>query len=179
MKKFYAAAAALAMVVFAGAIATAPAGAAAAVVTCAKPSGFVTFTPGLSSTPAFQTTKFNLPVKGCTGSGGVKSGTSSGSSKGTKKSTCLSFATAGSQTTKVTIKWTPTSKGSSTASLATKVVPGAKGTITATVSGKITAGTFKGKTIKTEVKVVVPPGACTSKPLKKATLTGLAPLTIS
>ena len=44
---------------------------------------------------------------------------------------------------------------------------------------KISAGLFMGKTIRTKVKVTIPPGSCSdAKPLKKATLTGLAPLTI-
>jgi len=47
------------------------------------------------------------------------------------------------------------------------------------VSGKISAGMFVGKTLKTKVKITIPSGACTdAKPLKKATLTGLAAVTI-
>ncbi len=156
-------------------VASSPAGA-APLVTCAKPSGFVTFAPGLTMKPTIQTTKFNLPVKGCTGKGGVKSGTSTGSTKGKTKDTCLTFGGASSPKTTVNIKWN-TGK-ISTAALATKVVPGAKGVITATVSGKISKGPFVGKTIKTKVKVTLK-GACSNaSPLKKAVLTGLSPLTI-
>ena len=80
----------------------------------------------------------------------------------------------------MTIKWSPASKGSSTAALATTIVKGPKPNIIyATVSGKITKGAFKGKTIKTAVKVTYPSGSCTSKPLKTAKLTGTKPLTIS
>jgi hypothetical protein len=167
---------AMAVALMAPMLAAAPAGA-AAIVTCAKPSGSVTFTPGLSLVPTKQTTSFTLPIKGCTGTGGVKSGTSTGTTKGTTKDTCATFGKASSPKTTVTIKWN--TNATSTASLATVVVPGAKGVITATVSGKISKGLFVGKTIKTKVKVTLPAGSCTAKPLKKATLTGLAPLTIS
>ncbi len=157
-------------------IAASPAGA-TPIVTCAKPSGSVTFVPGLGKTPRIQTTKFNLPVKNCKGKGGVKSGSSKGSTKGTTKQNCTTFATAGKTVTKVTIKWN-TGK-TSTAKLTTKVA--AKGTaLVATVSGKISKGLFAGKVLKTKVKVTIPKTAkCTdAAPLKKATLTGLAPLTI-
>jgi hypothetical protein len=152
-----------------------PAGA-APLVTCAKPSGFVTFTPGLSNTPTIQTTKFNLPVKNCTGKGGVKSGKSVGSTKGTKKETCATFGSSPSTKTKVTITWNNGKKSISTLTTTIKIVSGG---ITATVTGKITSGTaFVGKTIKTKVKVTINKGACTTSKLTKATLTGLAPLTI-
>jgi hypothetical protein len=165
----------MAVALMAPVIAAAPAGA-AAIVTCAKPSGSVTFTPGLSATPKVQTTTFNLPVKGCKGTGGVKSGTSKGKTVGKTKDTCTTFAKAGATTTTVTITWD--TKQTSTAKLATKTAAGKNG-LTATVTGKISAGLFKGKTIKTKVAVTLK-GACSNaSPLKKAVLTGLAPLTIS
>jgi hypothetical protein len=167
---------AIAMMAPIGVLAAQPAGA-AAVLTCAKPSGFVTFTPGLGTTPKIQTTNFTLPVTGCKGTPGVTSGSSKGSSKGTKPQSCGTFASAGKTTTTVTITWN--NKKTSTASLATTIVPGAKGVITATVSGKVSKGLFVGKTVKTKVQVKLVSGACTDKsPLKKASLTGLAPLTI-
>jgi len=160
-----------------GVIAAGSAGAAAPLVQCLKPSGFVTFTLGLGTTPKIQTTTFSLPVKGCSGTGGVKSGTSSGKSVGKTKSTCGSLGTAPTTTT-VTIKWN--NGKSSTSTLKTTIVPGAPKTITATVVGKISKGLFLGKTIKTKVKVTIPAGTCTdAHPLKKATLTGLQALTIS
>jgi len=158
-------------------VVTAGPAAAAPIVTCAKPSGSVTFVPGLGTTKRIQTTKFSLPVKNCTGKGGVKSGSSTGSTKGTTKQNCATFATTGKTVTNVTIKWN--TKKTSTAKLTTAVK--AQGTaIVATVSGKITKGLFVGKILKTKVKVTIPKTAkCTDKaPLKKATLTGLAPLTI-
>ncbi len=152
-----------------------PAGA-ATLVTCAKPSGSVTFSPGLGATPKLQTTTFTLPIKGCKG-GGVTSGSSKGSAKGTTKSSCGTFASAGKEITKVTITWN--NKKTSTATLTTLVSISGKTGITATVSGKISAGMFVGKTLKTKVKITIPSGACTdAKPLKKATLTGLAAVTI-
>jgi hypothetical protein len=166
---------ALALMAPVGVAVAKPAGA-APIVTCAKPSGAVTFVPGLGTTKKIQTTKFNLPVKNCKGTGGVKSGTSTGSTKGTKPENCATFGSNPSGVkTKVTIKWN-TGK-SSVATLSTVVKP-APGGLTATVSGKITTGEFKGKTIKTKVKVTLK-GACSdANPLKKAVLTGLAPLTI-
>jgi hypothetical protein len=152
-----------------------PAGA-ATLLTCSPPSGSVSFSPGLTSKPAIQTTTFNLPIKGCKGTKGVTSGTSKGSSKGTKAQTCLTFAAAGNTSTTVTITWN--NKKTSSAKLATKIVKGAPNVITATVSGKITKGLFVGKTLKTTVKVTIPAGACTTKALKSAKLTGLKPVTI-
>ncbi len=149
---------------------------AATLVTCAKPSGSVGFVPGLGATPKIQTTTFTLPIKGCKG-GGVTSGSSKGSAKGTKPSSCGTFAAAGKTVTKVTITWN--TKKTSTATLTTLVSISGKTGITATVSGKISAGVFVGKTLKTKVQVTIPSGACTdAKPLKTATLTGLAPVTI-
>jgi hypothetical protein len=75
LKKCMGVATALALMAPVGVAVAKPAGA-AIIVKCAKPSGAVTFTPGLGKTKKIQTTKFNLPVKSCTGSGGVKSGTS-------------------------------------------------------------------------------------------------------
>ena len=149
---------------------------AATLVTCAKPSGSVTFIPGLGATPKLQTTTFTLPIKGCSG-GGVTSGSSKGSTKGTTKQSCGTFAAAGKTVTKVTITWN--TKKTSTATLTTLVSVAGKTGITATVSGKISAGLFVGKTLKTKVKVTIPTGVCTdAKPLTKATLTGLATVTI-
>jgi hypothetical protein len=156
---------------------TASGASAAPLVKCAKPKGSVTFKPGLGTTKKIQTTIFKLPVKNCTGKGGVKSGTSNGSAKGTKPENCATFGAAGKTVTKVTITWNTQKK--STAKLTTTVKP-ATGGLTATVNGKVTSGLFKGKTVKTKVKVTLQKGAiCTNaNPLKKATLTGLAPLTI-
>jgi hypothetical protein len=176
LKRVVGVASALALMAPIGLIAAAPAGA-AAIVTCQKPSGSVTFVPGLGKTPKIQTTKFTLPVKGCTGKGGVKSGTSVGSAKGTKKQNCTTFATAGKTVTNVTITW---NTGKKSVAKLTTTVGGSGGTLTATVNGKVTSGLFVGKTVKTKVKITLQKGAiCTdAHPLKKATLTGLAPLTI-
>jgi hypothetical protein len=149
---------------------------AATLVTCAKPSGSVTFVPGLGATPKIQTTTFTLPVTGCKG-GGVTSGSSKGSAKGTTPSSCGTFATASKTVTKVTITWN--TKKTSTATLTTIVSISGKTGITATVSGRISAGLFVGKTLKTKVGITIPKNVCTdAAPLKKATLTGLAPVTI-
>ena len=177
LKKFMGVATALALMAPAGIAMAKPAGA-AAVLTCAKPSGQVTFTPGIGTTAKIQTTKFTLPVTGCKGTAGFTKGTSKGSTKGTKPTNCANFGDVATQATKVTITWN--NGKTSTASLTTKIVPGKPGQITASVSGKITAGTaFKGKTIKTKVTVTLV-GKCEgSKVIKAAKLTGAAPLTIS
>jgi hypothetical protein len=175
LKRFAGLGLAVAMMAPVGVLAAQPAGA-AAIVTCAKPSGFVTFSPGLGTTPKIQTTSFSLPVKSCKGTGGVTSGTSAGKTKGTKPSSCAGLAT-GATKTNVTITWN--NKKTSSSTLSTSIVKGAPGVITASVTGKITKGLFLGKTIKTKVQVKLASGKCTdASPLKKATLTGLAPLTI-
>jgi len=177
LKKYLGVATALALMTPVGVIAAKPAGA-AVVLKCAKPSGSVNFKPGITPTPRIQTTSFTLPVKNCTGTAGFTKGTSSGSSKGTKKTSCATFAQAANQKTTVTITWNNGKK--STAKLGTTIVPGAPNTITAVVSGKITGGNaFVGKTIKTKVKVTIDLTCTASHPIKKATLTGIDPLTIS
>jgi hypothetical protein len=176
LKKVFGIGIAIALMTPIGVLAAQPAGA-ATVLTCAKPSGKVTFTPGLGSTPKIQTTSFSLPVTGCKGTPGVTSGTSKGSSKGTTKDTCASLG-SGATKTAVTITWI--NKKTSTSNLSTTVVKGAPGVLTATVVGKISKGLFVGKTLRTKVKITLQKGVvCTdAHPLKTATLTGLAPLTI-
>jgi hypothetical protein len=158
-------------------IAVAKPAAAAPVLTCAKPTGFVAFKPGLYATKKkIQTTTFSLPVKNCKGTAGYTSGTSKGSTKGTKAENCASFGAAGKTVTNVTITWN--NKKTSVAKLTTTVKVTSTG-ITATVNGKVTKGQFLGKVVKTKVAVTIPKGSCTdAKPLTKATLKGLAPLTI-
>jgi hypothetical protein len=175
MKKFYVFGMAIALMAPAVAMAQ-PAGA-ATVLTCAKPSGSVSFSPGITPTAKIQTTTFSLPVKSCKGTKGITSGTSKGKTVGKTKTNCANFSKAATQKTTVTITWN--NKKKSTASLATKIVPGKPGSITASVSGKISTGQFKGKTIRTKVTVTLK-GKCTAaKPIKQAVLTGAAPLTIS
>ena len=91
LKKFLGVATALALMAPVGVIAASPAGA-APLVTCAKPSGSVSFSPGYGATPKIQTTTFSLPIKNCTGKGGVKSGTSKGKTVGKTKQSCADFA---------------------------------------------------------------------------------------
>jgi hypothetical protein len=176
MKKVGIFAIAIALMAPGALIAAAPAGA-ATLVTCAAPSGSVAFVPGLGATPKIQTTVFTLPIKGCKG-GGVTSGSSKGSAKGTTKQTCVTFAAKGKTVTNVTITWN--TKKTSTAKLTTTVSTSGTNGITATVTGKITKGLFVGKTLKTKVKVTIPKTAkCTdAAPLKKASLSGLAKVTI-
>ena len=176
LKRVFGVGLAIAMMAPIGVLAARPASA-ATVLTCAKPSGKVTFVPGLGSTPKIQTTNFTLPVTACKGTPGVTSGTSKGSAKGTKPQNCTTFAQAGKTITNVTITWN--NKKTSVAKLTTTVTAAASG-ITATVVGKVTKGLFLNKTVKTKVKVTLQKGAiCTdAHPLKTATLTGIAPLTI-
>ncbi len=177
LKKFLGVATALALMAPVGVIAASPASA-AALVTCAKPSGSVSFSPGYGATPKIQTTTFSLPIKNCTGKGGVKSGTSKGKTVGKTKQSCADFAkNAANQKTNVTITW----NNHTTSKAALKTAITTKGSsLIATVSGKISSGAFKGKTAKTKVKVTLV-GTCgdDAHPLKKAKLAGLAPFTIS
>src|SRR5450432_1989260 len=82
---------ALAMLVPMGAISAAPSGAAAHLVSCKPPAGKLAITPGLGTTPKIQTVNIKLPLVGCTGTGGVKSGTSTGKSVGTAKTSFATF----------------------------------------------------------------------------------------
>jgi hypothetical protein len=174
-KRFAGVGLAIAMMAPIGVLSAQPAGA-AALVTCAKPSGSVTFTPGYGATPKIQTTTFKLPIKGCKG-GGVTSGTSAGKTVGKTKQSCADFAkNASNQTTNVTITWN--NKKTSTAALKTAITTSGSSLI-ATVSGKVSKGLFLGKLLKTKVKVTLK-GTCGSDahPLTQAVLTGLAPFTV-
>jgi hypothetical protein len=116
--------------------------------TCAKPSGTITITPGLTSTPTVQTINVNLPIKGCKG-GGVTSGTS----KGSIKTAAITTATfAGGKPVKLndTITWNNKQTSTFTANSSTKI---AGGVITATISGKVSKGLFVGSTVSTTVTV--------------------------
>src|SRR5580704_15311429 len=62
------------------AVLTAGPASAAGGTTCAKPTGSITISPGLTTTLTPQTISIALPIKACVG-GGVTSGTSHGSIK--------------------------------------------------------------------------------------------------
>jgi hypothetical protein len=174
LKRVMGVATALALMAPIGIAVAKPAGA-VPVLKCAKPSGSVTFKPGITSTAKIQTTTFSLPIKNCTGTKGFTSGTSTGKTVGKEPTNCSNFGDAATQATKVTIKWNNGKQ--STASLKTKIVPGAPGSLTASVSGKISKGAFTGKIVKTKVTVTLK-GNCTSTPITKAVLKGVAALTI-
>jgi hypothetical protein len=176
LKKLYGLGLAVALMAPIGVLTANPASA-ATVLTCAKPSGTVTFTPGISPTPRIQTTTFRLPVTACHGTAGYTSGTSAGKTVGKTKTNCANFGQAATQKTPVTITWNNGKK--SVASLGTTIVPGAPGSLTASVSGKISSGAFLGKTIKTKVTVTLKGNCTAAKPITQAVLKGVAPLTIS
>ena len=85
MKKVWVFGMAIAMMAPLAVVASAPAGSAAHLVSCKPPAGKLAITPGLGDTPKIETVNIKLPLVGCTGTGGVKSGTSTGKSVGTAR----------------------------------------------------------------------------------------------
>ena len=139
---------------------------------CAKPSGKITITPGLTTVKKVQTIVINLPVKTCKG-GGVTSGTN----KGSIVTAPINVATfAAGKPVKLNSKITWNTKKTSTwnASATTKIVGTA---ITSTIKGKVTAGLFKGSAVTTVVGVKLgTPGA--GGAIKTLIVTGKAPFAI-
>jgi hypothetical protein len=149
-----------------------PAGAAAG-TTCAKPSGTITISPGLTSKLTPQTITVVLPVKACVG-GGVTGGTS----KGTLKTAPINISTfAGGKPVALndTITWNTKKTSTFTATAATKI--SSKGVITATIKGKVTKGVFVGGVVTTTVNVKL--GPLVKNAIKNLTITGTTGLKIT
>jgi hypothetical protein len=178
MKTFVRLAMAMVMVVPIGVAAAAPAGAAAALVTCKSPAGTLAITPSLGAVAKVHTTNINLPVTGCTGPGGVKSGKVTGKTVGTKATTCVQFLKdTSSASLTASITWN-NGKTSGT-SLKTKASV-VKGKLTVAITGKITKGNlFVGKTVTTAVTISFPKGQSCSTAITKIVTTGVKPLVIS
>src|SRR4051794_30546993 len=102
MRRIYVFTMAFALLAPMAAVSAGPAGAAGG-TTCAKPSGTITISPGLTTTPTAQTISVVLPVKACKG-GGVTGGTSKGSLK-TAKITLKTLASGAPITLNDTITW--------------------------------------------------------------------------
>ena len=156
---------AVAAATMAGALGAGPAGAAGG-TTCAKPSGTITISPGLTTKATVQTISVVLPLKACVG-GGV----TSGSSKGSIKTTAISISTfAGGKPVSFvdTITWNNKKTTTLTASATTKI--GAKGSITAAIKGKVTKGLFVGSNVSTNVNVKL--GPLVKNAIKNLIITG-------
>jgi len=179
MKKISGLVLAIALVASIGILSAAPGGSATPGTTCAAPSGKLSISPGLSTTPAIQTINISLPVTGCKG-GGVTGGVSKGTTKGTTKQTCATyFSGAAKSGTKTVAIITWNTKATSTLTLLSKSVPG-KSALTASLSGKVTNGLFLGKTVSTTVVVSFPTGlGCKpTAPVKVIAIKGTKPLVI-
>ena len=129
-----------------------PAGAAGG-TTCAKPTGTITISPGLTTTPTVQTISVVLPVKACKG-GGVTSGTSKGSIK-TAKISISTFASGAAVTLNDTITWNNHKTTTFSAKAATKIASNNK--ITSTITGSVTKGLFVGLHVSATVNVTLGP----------------------
>jgi len=171
MRKIYVFTMAIALLAPVAAMTAVPAGAAGG-TTCAKPSGTITISPGLTTTPTAQTISVVLPVKSCVG-GGVTGGTSTGSLK-TAKITLKTLASGAPITLNDTITWNNHKTTTFSAKAATTIA--SNGVITSKINGKVSAGLFVGSTVSTSVHVKL--GPLVKNAVKNLVITGIAAFTI-
>ena len=155
------------------AVLTAGPASAASGTKCAKPSGTITISPGLTTKLTAQTISINLPIKGCVG-GGVTGGGSKGSIK-TAPINISTFAGGKPVTLNDTITWNTKATTTFSASSATKI--SGKGVITATVKGKVSKGLFAGGTVSTTVTVKL--GPLVKNAIKNLKITGTTAFVIT
>ena len=167
MRKFAGLFVAAALILPAGIIAAAPAGAVAG-ASCKTLSGTATLKPGLSNTAAKNKpviTIKNAKLGGCTG--GVTSGLLSATLKFGTANNCIGLAQGKSSNISGTAKVVWNNKSTSAVSL--KAI-GVKGKPTQlTIPGTVTAGKFKGSKTSGTVEFKIPSGQCSSKPLTTPT----------
>jgi hypothetical protein len=149
-----------------------PAGAAGG-TTCAKPTGSITITPGLTSTPTVQTISVVLPIKACKG-GGVTGGTSRGSLK-TAKIDISNLATGAPITLNDTITWNTGKTTTFSAKTTTKI--SSSGAISATIKGKVSKGLFLGGNVTAAVSVKL--GPLVHNAIKNLLITGTTAFVIT
>jgi hypothetical protein len=172
MRKVYVFTIAVALVAPIAVLAAGPASAASG-TTCGKPSGTITISPGLTSTPTPQTITVVLPVKACTG-GGVTGGASKGSLK-TAAISIATFASGKPVTLNDTITWNTKATTTFSASATTKI--SSKGAITSTIKGKVTKGLFVGGTVTATVAVKL--GPLVHNAIKNLIITGTTAFVIT
>jgi len=185
MRKLAGVLVAVALVVPAGIMAAAPAGAAGG-ITCKTSAGTATFAPALPPIGSKTLVKGTLNAAGtvgkCTGSPGVTSGkTKFTSPKGKTGANCTTLASPDpkSKGTVGTIVITWNNKQTSTAKVFTIKQVSKKDPTHATTTGKITAGLFVGMSISGTVKYTLPKGACSAgHPLSKVTYSASKPFVI-
>jgi hypothetical protein len=141
--------------------------------TCGKPSGTITISPGLTSTPTPQTITVVLPVKACTG-GGVTGGSSKGSLK-TAAISISTFASGAPVTLNDTITWNTKATTTFSAKATTKI--SSKGVITSTIKGKVSKGLFLGGTVSATVNVKL--GPLVHNAIKNLIITGTSSFVIT
>jgi hypothetical protein len=140
--------------------------------TCAKPSGTITISPGLTTVPTAQTISVVLPVKACKG-GGVTGGTSKGSLK-TAKITLKTLASGAPITLNDTITWNNHKTTTFSAKAATTIA--SNGVITSKINGKVSKGLFVGSSVSTTVHVKL--GPLVKNAVKNLVITGTAAFVI-
>jgi hypothetical protein len=167
MRKFAGLLVAAALIVPAGIIAAAPAGAVAG-ASCKTLTGTATLKPGLSNTAAKNKpviTIKNAKLGGCTG--GVTSGLLSATLKFGTANNCAGLAQGKSSNISGTSKvvW----NNNTTSTLALKLV-GVTGKPTQLkITGTVTVGKFKGSNASGTTEFKLPPGQCGTKPLTSPT----------
>jgi hypothetical protein len=172
MRKVYVFTMAVALMAPIAVLAAGPAGAAGG-TTCGKPSGTITISPGLTSTPTVQTISVVLPVKACKG-GGVTGGTSKGSIK-TAAIDISTFASGKPVVLNDTIVWNTKATTTFSASASTKI--SSKGAITSTIKGKVTKGLFVGGNVSATVNVKL--GPLVHNAIKNLIITGTTAFVIT
>ena len=148
------------------AVMTAGPASAAGGTTCAKPSGTITITPGLTTTQTVQTINVVLPVKACKG-GGVTSGTSKGSIK-TAAISIKDFAGGAPVVLNDTITWN--NHKTTTFSAKAKTTIASNGVITSVISGSVSKGLFVGSKVSATVHVKL--GPLVNNAIKNLIITG-------
>jgi len=171
MRRIYVFTMAIALLAPMAAIGAGPAGAAGG-TTCGKPSGTITISPGLTTTPTVQTISVVLPVKACVG-GGVTGGTSKGSLK-TAAITLKTLASGAPITLNDTITWNTNKTTTFSAKAATTI--SSSGVITSKINGKVTKGLFVGSTVTTTVHVKL--GPLVKNAVKNLVITGVTAFVI-
>jgi hypothetical protein len=148
MRKVFLFTVAVALMVPAAALTAGPANAAGG-TTCAKPSGTITITPGLTSTPTVQTTSVVLPVKGLRRRRRHRRQQQGFDQD--RQDQHRDVRGGAPVTFNDTITWNTKATTTSSAKATTKI--SSKSVITSTVTGKVTKGLFVGSSVSVVVNV--------------------------
>jgi hypothetical protein len=147
-----------------------PGGAATPLQVCAHIAGSATFAPGLTSTPKNSTLKATGSETACTPSASTGGAGAFTSTIAVTKVSCAKLGTGG---LRMSATGTTTWKSRKVSKYSLTFATGAGNAATvATITGKVSSGLFVGHAVTGAVKFTVPGKPnCTTKPLKKITLT--------